>query len=829
MDMIGNIKVAEVDFKAEAEDILFGLQETFGEEIPALFEDNMKSLAENYAGEQTEDVLRALGQEITLVHYLLYTIEAESDSYVLVLIAETEKEAFEQEMKALKRKAKLLLQPRKKPGSEAKRIDLGKRLPCQIYEMPENFRFKPQMPVDGLYVVDNLALRSEKDAESGLLSLDPEPHLVYKIPKMLDDLTGEAGCYAAIWHNPERGEDGTLQDKSSYIAVGKNLEDVAEWKVIHKDASCTWEVCFWYGEHLFLAGKSKAAVIKNAMTSGKSPEIVLESKENELTFPKLFQVKGQLYLYLQGKFYRWQKGGFLKREGFKTVVYTIQSKTIGKVIPVGEAEVAFIEKNFGIPRSSEIRMTEITLLNMETGAVRKLPCPVGNLAAAEEGKLLVLCTGHDVVKDKKKLPVLLCIDVRTGERLELPFGSMGTSELADAYRTVEGYVVLRTFSDNRVYYPKDLEGFMRGEKTGKGADTGRRIVTKRTAKRKTLPKDIEELITDNDIEKMKAVFEKCDINAYGGYSKGNLLSFKIPVELMKWLVEQGIDIEMPDQFAKTPLNSHAGGWHDEEQLRCLISLGAYVNTKDHMGRTPLHFAAETGNLVKVKELVTAGAELNATDVMGVTPLRAAVMRMGVHNMKNVAEVVEYLLSKGVSVDAKLQNEMKTAGEQIEFYRSSMSKEVQAEIAGPLAKLYQLLAVEPVSARELHDGKSLITVKEKTWQKQHDELWNLLVPGSGSASTVQGEVIRLSGRLSHEILDNGSCNWNEQYRQMADELKAYLCEGNILQETEVSELKAIFSHIQKGDGDEVMLARVAELSVAGVLKNPVPIPLDKKEE
>lgn len=142
-----------------------------------------------------------------------------------------------------------------------------------------------------------------------------------------------------------------------------------------------------------------------------------------------------------------------------------------------------------------------------------------------------------------------------------------------------------------------------------------------------------------------------------------------------------------------------------------------------------------------------------------------------------------------------------------------------------AKLYQLLEVEPAPVRVIYDGKSPITVKEKTWQKQHDELWNLLMPGSGSASTVQGEVIRLSGRLSHEILDNGSVNWDSRYRQMADNLEKYLTGGKVLSQAENVELQELFSDIRKGDGDEKMLGRVAELSVGWVLKNPEPIQLE----
>ena len=95
MEMIGSRKVAEVDYKADAGDILYVLQEEYGNEVPALFSENMKSLVENYAQEQTEDILKAIGQEITLVHYLLYNIEEDSDSYVLALVSEEEEQEFQ--------------------------------------------------------------------------------------------------------------------------------------------------------------------------------------------------------------------------------------------------------------------------------------------------------------------------------------------------------------------------------------------------------------------------------------------------------------------------------------------------------------------------------------------------------------------------------------------------------------------------------------------------------------------------------------------------------------------------------------------------------------
>ena len=36
-----------------------------------------------------------------------------------------------------------------------------------------------------------------------------------------------------------------------------------------------------------------------------------------------------------------------------------------------------------------------------------------------------------------------------------------------------------------------------------------------------------------------------------------------------------------------------------------------------------------------------------------------------------------------------------------------------------------------------------------YQKEYDELWSALVPESGSAASLQGELVRLIGRLASE--------------------------------------------------------------------------------
>lgn len=55
--------------------------------------------------------------------------------------------------------------------------------------------------------------------------------------------------------------------------------------------------------------------------------------------------------------------------------------------------------------------------------------------------------------------------------------------------------------------------------------------------------------------------------------------------------------------------------------------------------------------------------------------------------------------------------------------------------------------------------------KSSWQEQFDQLWDLLVPSCGAASTVQGEAVRVCGRLAHELLDNGGINWDDDFQTM----------------------------------------------------------------
>ncbi|MDO4250422.1 MAG: ankyrin repeat domain-containing protein [Moraxella sp.] len=110
-------------------------------------------------------------------------------------------------------------------------------------------------------------------------------------------------------------------------------------------------------------------------------------------------------------------------------------------------------------------------------------------------------------------------------------------------------------------------------------------------KRVTLPSDFSEIIERNNIEELKSVFEKCDINAYErGYCKTPALAlYGISAEFIRWLVENGADTEAKDSYGRTALYRHSEVYQ-LEKVKLLLELGADIHTTDTLGNTVLHSA-----------------------------------------------------------------------------------------------------------------------------------------------------------------------------------------------------------------------------------------------
>lgn len=341
------------------------------------------------------------------------------------------------------------------------------------------------------------------------------------------------------------------------------------------------------------------------------------------------------------------------------------------------------------------------------------------------------------------------------------------------------------------------------------------------AKRKTLPKDFAEIVATGDVDKIKAALSKCEPNAYrNDYYKNVALMYpNLPEEVIRWLVtEYGADINACNTYGHTALSEAA--MSNPENIELLLSLGADINFQKDNYPTALIYAAMYYRVATVEKLVQLGADVQMTGGYShYNALEEALSRCGNANIPNMVEVAKILLAAGIAVTPAMQEKVTRIGTNFEFYRDSFNPEHLDEVDAALQELYQLFDVPPVPRLQKYDGSVPISVKGVTWTEQYNELWDTLVPGSGKAKFVQGEVIRIVGRLRHEILDNGGMNWDADFRAMRNHLAVLMGDGKAADETILRKIKSVSPHV-----DESILDEITEAAVNWILANPDPIAL-----
>jgi len=339
-------------------------------------------------------------------------------------------------------------------------------------------------------------------------------------------------------------------------------------------------------------------------------------------------------------------------------------------------------------------------------------------------------------------------------------------------------------------------------------------------KRKTLPKDFDELLRKGNLQELKEVFDKCEWDARGGYGKETALAFDhCPHELAQWLVEQGLDVQAADTYGNTPLHSRSRSIFGN--IKSLLELGADVNNNGSSIGTPLHSAADSHNVENTALLLAYGAKPEAVNSRGYTPLEQALSTCSNIDIENTHKISNIYLQSGIPITPRIKKFVTEIGERFEFHRSSFDKESVDIVSQALEELYRLAGVEPVAKRVMYDGKTSISVISTTWQKQHQELWELLVPSSGPAATVQGEAIRITGRISIELEGNGGINWDADYKKMCDTFLDFVQQGTPLSSAELTEAAALVKDIKQKSGDT---ERLCQLAVKWVMNNPQPVTL-----
>jgi hypothetical protein len=125
-----------------------------------------------------------------------------------------------------------------------------------------------------------------------------------------------------------------------------------------------------------------------------------------------------------------------------------------------------------------------------------------------------------------------------------------------------------------------------------------------------------------------------------------------------------------------------------------------------------------------------------------------------------------------------------------------------------------------------------------YQAEAKRLWETLVPDSGQATTVQGELIRCTARLGSESYRNGNANWDEGFVRMANYLRRHLCDGTFdaVLTRQIEEDIALVIHA--GDDpenaayiheEEDSYTRLSDRAVEWCRRHPEPVPHERDPE
>ncbi|MEM7247085.1 MAG: ankyrin repeat domain-containing protein [Acidobacteriota bacterium] len=136
------------------------------------------------------------------------------------------------------------------------------------------------------------------------------------------------------------------------------------------------------------------------------------------------------------------------------------------------------------------------------------------------------------------------------------------------------------------------------------------------------------------------------------------------LDLARWLLDQGLDVDLPDRWGQTALHLAVSA-RDLEMVVFLLSHGARVDLADHSGRTALHVAAGCGYQGGVDHPPTRPWD---------------------------REIVDLLLASGADLDAAMSGSL---------YVSNLWQPVHCAVGSGRLELARLLLASGASASSVH--------------------------------------------------------------------------------------------------------------------------------
>jgi ankyrin repeat protein len=141
------------------------------------------------------------------------------------------------------------------------------------------------------------------------------------------------------------------------------------------------------------------------------------------------------------------------------------------------------------------------------------------------------------------------------------------------------------------------------------------------------------------------------VNARGGLCGTALhsASFKGYLQVVQYLLRQGVDVNFRDSANDTPLLLASWKGHCDV-VQCLLEHGADVHLQDQFHNIPLHLAAYHGHMGAVRLLLEHNADVHSQRVDGETPLHSAIF--GIRSRGDHLQIVRLLLEHGANPNTR---------------------------------------------------------------------------------------------------------------------------------------------------------------------------------
>ena len=120
-------------------------------------------------------------------------------------------------------------------------------------------------------------------------------------------------------------------------------------------------------------------------------------------------------------------------------------------------------------------------------------------------------------------------------------------------------------------------------------------------------------------------------------------------------------------------------------------------------------------------------------------------------------------------------------------------------------------------------------KSYNWKEEHSRLWDSLVPKDGQAETLQGELIRIAGKLTDQAFRNGNMNWDADHERMWRFVGSHLDDAGPFPDKERALIRQKIEEIIRDhespdvSGDGCCYYVISEKVVDWCMAHPSPIP------